>query len=181
MRKLIVSSFLSLDGVIEAPWEWIGDFFGGQQIQAALKQLHDTDYFLMARKTYERFSTTWPNIKGVEYFDTLNAMEKLVVSNTLTEATWNTKILKGNIAAQIGALKKQPGKDILKYGVGDLDKTLLQHRLIDEFKFSIIPIVIHKGRRLFEKMDMSGITLTANLARVYDNGVVDVIYQPVYH
>jgi dihydrofolate reductase len=180
MRKLIVSSFVSLDGVIESPWEWIGNFFGEQQIQVALKQLHETDYFLMARKTYERFSTTWPNIKGVEYFDSLNAMNKLVVSNTLTEATWNTKVIKGDIAAQIEALKKEPGKNILKYGVGDLDKTLLQHRLIDEFKFSLIPMAIHKGRRLFENIDMAGITLNLANTQVFNNGVVDVTYKLTY-
>jgi dihydrofolate reductase len=180
VRKLIVSSFVSLDGVIESPWEWIGNFFGEQQIQVALKQLHESDYFLMARKTYERFSTTWPNIKGVEYFDTLNAMNKLVVSNTLTEATWNTKVIKGNIAAQIEAVKKETGKNILKYGVGDLDKTLLEHRLIDEFKFSLIPIVIHKGRRLFDNIDMGGIIMSLTNTQAFNNGVVDVSYKPTY-
>jgi dihydrofolate reductase len=181
MRKLVVSSFVSLDGVIDAPWEWIGNFFSEQQVQVALKQLHETDYFLMARKTYERFSTTWPHIKGVEYFDTLNAMQKLVVSNTLTVATWNTKVIRGNVAAQLEALKKEPGKDILKYGIGDLDNTLLQYQLIDEFKFSMIPIALHKGRRLFENIDTSGITLNLANTQVYSNGVVEVTYRPSHH
>lgn len=180
MRKLIVGSFVSLDGVIETPWEWIGNFFSPQMMEAAFKALQDADYFLMARKTYERFSSTWPAIKGVPYFERMNEINKLVASTTLKEATWNTKVIKGDVADHIRNLKQEPGKDIIKYGVGSLDKVLLEQGLIDEYKLSIIPIKVGKGQRIFESIDMSRIKLKLINSSAYDNGVIDASYQPEY-
>ena len=86
MRKLIVGSFVSLDGVVDKPWEWIGPYFDEQNKQYAFSKLSDVDLFLLSRKTYERFSSTWPNIKGDEYFDKINNLPKVVASKTLKEA-----------------------------------------------------------------------------------------------
>jgi dihydrofolate reductase len=180
MRKLIIGSFVSLDGVIDKPWEWIGNFFGPPQVEVALEELRNADYFLMARKTYERFSSTWPMKTGMAYFDRLNEMDKLVASTTLSEATWKTKVIRGDVAGFIKNLKQEPGKNIVKYGVGELDRALLDHGLIDTFKFSIIPITVGHGRRLFESIDMSRVRLQLTDNRVYDNGIIDLTYKPVY-
>jgi hypothetical protein len=98
MRKLIVGGFVSLDGVTDKPWEWVGSFYNDQVKQHSLKKLRETDLFFIGRKTYERFSSTWPAIKGDEYFDTINSMNKAIASNTLTKASWNSQVIGGDVA-----------------------------------------------------------------------------------
>jgi dihydrofolate reductase len=180
MRKLIVGGFVSLDGVTDKPWEWVGSFYNDQLKQHSLKKLREADLFFIGRKTYERFSSTWPSIKGDEYFDTINSINKIVASNTLTKASWNARVISGDVAAEIKALKALPGKNILKYGIGDVDKTLLENKLIDEFHFSHIPVVVQKGRRFFEGISLAGITLSPKDTQVFDNGVVFHSYIPSY-
>jgi dihydrofolate reductase len=107
-------------------------------------------------------------------------MNKVVASNTLTTASWNARVIRGNVAAEIKALKALRGKNILKYGIGDVDKTLLENRLIDEFHFSYIPVVVQKGRRFFEGINMDEIKLNLKDTHVFDNGVVFHSYIPSY-
>jgi dihydrofolate reductase len=180
MRKLIVGGFVSLDGVTDKPWEWVGSFYDDQVKQHSLKKLREADLFFVGRKTYERFSSTWPAIKGDEYFDTVNSMKKVVASNTLTIASWNAQVIGGDVVAEIKALKELSGKNILKYGIGDVDKPLLENRLIDEFHFSCIPVVVQKGRRFFEGINLQGIKLNLKDTHVFDNGVVFHSYIPIY-
>lgn len=153
MRKLTLGAFVSLDGVIEKPWEWIGNYFDEEGKHYASSKLDEADIFLLGRKTYEVFSATWPNIKDDFYMDRANAISKRVVSNTLEQVGWNAELIKGDAVNEIEALKKQPGKNIVKYGIGKLDNTLLKKGLIDEFELSIIPIKVGKGKRLFEDID----------------------------
>jgi dihydrofolate reductase len=178
MRKLIVSSFVSLDGVIDKPWEWIGSFFDDQNKQDSLSKLNDVDLFLLSRPTYERFASTWPNIKGDAYFDKINNLPKLIASKTIKEASWNARIIQGDVVEAITNLKQQPGKNILKYGIGTLDKSLLRHELIDEFQLCIIPVTIGKGRRIFENIDTTQLKLSLTGIKRFDNGVVLLTYVP---
>ena len=107
------------------------------------------------------------------YFATVNAMRKVVVSNTLKTATWNAEVLRGDAAEQIRILKQQPGKSIMKYGVTSLDRTLMAHQLIDEFHFSIYP-VIAEGAGIFGGFDTSRMQLKLISTRRYASGVVEV-------
>jgi dihydrofolate reductase len=178
MRKLILGAFVSLDGVIEKPWEWIGNYFDEEGKHHASAKLDEADIFLLGRKTYEKFSATWPNIKGDFYMDRINAISKRVVSGTLKQVGWNTEIIKTDPEEAIGTLKKQPGKNIIKYGIGQLDGALLRSGLIDEFEFSIIPIKVGKGKRLFEDIDISGIRLNLKSSKTFKNGVALLTYAP---
>ncbi|MEZ2440268.1 dihydrofolate reductase family protein [Chitinophaga sp. RCC_12] len=178
MRKLIVSSFVSLDGVVDKPWEWVGSFFDQEHKQDSLTKLKDVDLFLLSRPTYEHFASLWPNIKGEAYFDHMNALPKLVASKTIKEAGWNATVINGEVTEEIARLKQGPGKHILKYGFGDLDRTLMLHHLIDELQLCIIPVAVGKGRRIFEGMDPDQVKLTLTDIRNFENGAAILTYVP---
>ncbi len=107
-------------------------------------------------------------------------MPKHVVSSTLKEATLNARIINRDVAAELSRLKSQPGKNILKYGNGDVDRTLVAHRLVDEFRFCIFPVTVGKGRRVFEGIDTTGLTLTLLETKTFSNGIVRVRYAAAY-
>jgi dihydrofolate reductase len=179
MRKLISGSFLALDGVIENPWEWIGPFFPAENKAHASAKIDETEFFLLGRKTFERFSSTWPNIKGDEYMDKINALSKLVVSDRLANPGWNSKVLKTtDFVAKLKSLKEEGGKHILKYGLGQLDDVLLQHGLLDELELSIIPITVGKGKRAFEDFKAKNFNLVLKGTKTFKNGVVALTYVP---
>jgi len=178
MRKLIESTFVSLDGVIESPEKWTAPFFDTENKQHAYTELAQYDTFLLGRATYEKFAASWPKIHGDPYFDRINALPKLVASTTLRDVTWNATLIQGDVAAELWRLKRQPGKNIIKYGTGHLDRTLIQHGLIDELHFAIFPTVVGSGRRLFEGVDTSGLRLELVRTKTFANGVVWITYRP---
>jgi len=180
MRKLIESTLVSLNGIVGSPEEWALRHWGEENQSHALAQLSDIDAFLLGRVTYEGFARSWSQIKGNPYFDRINNLPKFVASAKLREATWNASIIRGDVAAEVAKLKQQPGKNIIKYGTSHLDRTLIQHRLIDEFHFSIFPIVLESGLRLFEGIDTGGLTLKLTGTKVFTNGVVIHSYAAVY-
>src|SRR5688572_17663401 len=96
MRKLISGSFLSLDGVVENPWDWIGPFFPAENKAHASAKIDETEFFLLGRKTFKRFSSTWPRVENDAYMDKMNALPKLVVSDSLTNPGWNSTVLKAS-------------------------------------------------------------------------------------
>jgi dihydrofolate reductase len=155
VRKLIVSSFVSLDGVIESPMTWTSSFFDDESKEYAYKQLADVDLFLLGRVTYDIFSARWPQIRGDKYFDRINGLRKLVVSTTLKDVTWNGSVISGDVAATLRALKEQSGGTIMKYGVSQLDRTLLANKLVDEYNLWIVPTVVRQGKRAFEDVGAS--------------------------
>ncbi|HEU5080743.1 MAG TPA: dihydrofolate reductase family protein [Opitutaceae bacterium] len=172
MRKLIESTFVSLDGVVESPEKWANPFFEGEAKQYALKKLDDVDTFLLGRASYEKFSAKWPLIRGDEYFDKINRLPKLVVSSSQQQLTWNAQLVSGDVAKELTTLKNKPGKSILKYGTTLLDRTLFEHGLVDELNLWIMPIVLGVGRRLFEGVDPSRINLRPTGIKEFANGVV---------
>ena len=131
MRKLIESTLVSLDGVIESPDRWAP--FDQEAVQLAMRELGDYDAFSMGRETYERFRALW-GPGGNPYADKVNAMPKYVASRSLTEVTWNATLLGPDIVDAIGQLKAQQGKDLIKYGTSRLDGALLQAGLVDELR-----------------------------------------------
>jgi dihydrofolate reductase len=175
MRRLIVSSFVSLDGVIEGPMGWASPFFDEQNQAHALQVLAGVDYFLLGRVTYEMFSVRWPYIKG-PYMDHINGLKKLVASTTLKTVGWNATLLDGDVAQELAAIKRQPGGDILKYGVSQLDRTLLSSGLVDEYHLSIVPTWVGHGKRAFD--DVGSINVDLVGTHRFDNGVVTLTYVP---
>lgn len=124
MRKIVESTFITLDGVIDEPHVWGMPYWNDEHNAYNAKLLSSADALLLGRETYESFAEIWPQRTGDEFSDKLNAMPKHVASRTLEEATaWNASILDGDVADAIAKLKEMPGQDILKYGTGELDRT----------------------------------------------------------
>jgi dihydrofolate reductase len=180
MRKLIESSFVSLDGVVESPEQWALRYWGDENRNIAYDQLSEVDAFLLGRVTYEKFAASWSQIKGDKYFDRINSLPKYVASTTLYETTWNATLLQGDVAEEVARIKSQPGKTIMKYGNSRFDRTLIQHKLIDEFHFSVFPVAVGNGRRLFEGIDTSHLKLELAGAKTYSSGIVALTYVPTY-
>jgi dihydrofolate reductase len=153
MRKLVVTLLMSLDGVVSAP-ERLLPLWDDEAKRYAVDELEDFDAFVFGRVTYQAFAARWPSVRNDEFADALNRRPKHVASRTLSELTWNgSTLLDGDIAAQIAELKRSPGKHLMKYGLGELDKTLLPHGLIDELRISLVPVVIGEGRHLLDGID----------------------------
>jgi dihydrofolate reductase len=178
MRKLFVSSFISLDGVVEAPMQWASPFFDEENKAHALERLSTIDFFLLGRVTYELLSASWPLIKNDPYMDRINGLEKLVASRTLKEASWNASLINGDVSAAIAKLKSEPGGDIMKYGVTQLDQTLLANRLVDEYHLLIVPTRAGHGKRAFEDVETRLVNLDLVDTHRFKNGVVTLIYIP---
>lgn len=179
MRKVFLTEFISLDGVIEAPHEWHFPFFGADAGQYKLEELMATDALLLGRVTYEGFAAAWPSMTDEAGFaDRFNGMPKYVASTTLQNPEWNNShVIRGNLAEEIGTLKREPGQDIAIHGSGRLANALMAENLIDEYRLMVHPIVVGKGQRLF----LDGTTLPAlDLveSRPLGNGVILLTYVP---
>jgi dihydrofolate reductase len=176
MRKLIESTLVSLDGVIETPERWA--IFDSEATAYSLEQLGHYDAFVMGRVTYEKFFADWGHTAGNPYIDRINAMPKYVASRSLTQTAWNATPLGPDPSSAIARLKEQPGKDLIKYGTSRFDDTLVRDHLIDEFHFWIMPVVVGTGQRLFEDVDTSGLDLRLTAQRQLKNGSVILAYAP---
>jgi dihydrofolate reductase len=174
MRKLIESTLVSLDGVIESPERWAR--FDDESADLAMEQLDDYDAFVMGRVTYERLSANWAHVVGNPYVDRINAMPKHVASRTLRDPGWNSTVLGPDAARAIARLKQQPGKDLVKYGTSRLDDLLLREHLVDELHLWYMPVVVGAGQRLFEDVDTSSLELRLTDERRLGNGSVMLTY-----
>ena len=176
MRKLIEATFVSLDGVVESPERWALSLWGAEHRAQATRQLESYDAFLFGRVTYEKFAASWSQITGDPYYDRINAMPKFVASNTLKTTTWNATLLEGDVVEAVRALKRQPGKDIVKYGSSTLDRTLIPHQLIDRFHINVFPIAVGRGARLFEGVKPEDLRLALTETKALPNGIVQLTY-----
>ena len=180
MRRVVVSEFISLDGVVEDP-RWTFEFSSEDRDQFKFDELAASDALLLGRVTYEGFAAAWPQMEEQtgEYGAWMNGYPKHVVSTTLEEPLeWNNSTLvEGDVAEEVSRLKDQPGKDILIFGSGDLVNTLMQHDLIDEYRLMVFPIVVGSGKRLF---DEGGDTKTLQLVgtQTFDSGAIVLTYAP---
>jgi dihydrofolate reductase len=166
MARVVVSEFLTLDGVMQAPGapdeDRDGSFqHGGWQLpyfdevggDAVGKGLAAAGGFLLGRKTYEIFAAFWPNQPADDPFAaTLNNLPKYVASTTLQEPlTWsNSTLIKGDVADQVSELKQHPGNDLVVIGSGVLAQMLMRHDLVDEYQLMVHPVVLGAGKRLFD-------------------------------
>jgi dihydrofolate reductase len=160
MSKLVVSEFVTLDGVMEDPGGAEGFDRGGWAFQFErgpegdkfkLDEVLAADALLLGRRTYEGFAAAWPSrTDEVGFAEKMNTMPKFVVSTTLEEAEWNNStVIKGDVTEEISRLKQQPGGDILVAGSGELVQTLMQHDLVDELRLMVFPVLLGSGKRLF--------------------------------
>ncbi len=174
MAKLVVTEFVSLDGVMDDPGGSEGTKHGGWTFQFdrgdegnkfKLDELLASDALLLGRVTYQGFAEAWPKVTDNEgYAQKMNPMRKYVVSTTLTddEATWdNTEVIRGDVAGEIARLKAEPGGDILVHGSCSLVHSLMEYGLVDEYRLMVFPIVLGSGKRLFaETSDTTRFVLT---------------------
>jgi dihydrofolate reductase len=175
MRKLIESTLVSLDGVIESPERWA--IFDDEATELSMQELDNYDAFVMGRVTYERFRDNW-GAGGNPYVDRIGAMPKYVASRSLDDVTWNATLLGPDIVTAIQDLKAQPGKDLIKYGTSRLDATLLGAGLVDELRVWIMPVVVGSGQRIFEDVEPSSLRLNLTDVRRLRNGSVVLTYIP---
>lgn len=188
MRKIVVSEFVSLDGVVEDPGGaekfkhggWSFKFRDDQVPKFKLDELHGSDALLLGRVTYQGFAKAWPSVKDdVGFADKMNSMPKYVVSTTMKKLDWdNSRLIKANVAEEVKKLKQQPGMDILVYGSGKLVNTLLQHDLVDELRLMIHPVVLGSGKRLFDDNVERMKVLKLAESRTFPSGIVLLSYHP---
>jgi dihydrofolate reductase len=175
MRKLIESTLVSLDGVIESPERWAT--FDDEASELSMQELDNYDAFVMGRVTYERLRHNW-GAGGNPYIDRIGAMPKYVASRSLDDVTWNATLLGPDIVTAIQDLKTQPGKDLIKYGTSRLDATLLRAELVDELRVWIMPVVVGSGQRIFEDVEPSSLRLNLTDVRKLRNGSAVLTYVP---
>jgi dihydrofolate reductase len=175
--RLRVSEILSLDAVMETPDRWVGSYMDQEIGQDVMSILGETDAMLFGRKTYQEMAAAWPNRTG-GMADIFNSVPKYVVSSTLRDVTWNNShVITGNVVEEVARLKAQPGGTLLVNGSADLVRLLTQHHLIDEYILTVAPLVLLKGKRLFQA-GMEGQLQLLN-SRAYKTGIVRLNYQPV--
>ena len=150
MRKIVAGQFITLDGVVEIPEEWMGPYFTPELGQAVGSMMAAQDAMLLGRVTYEMFAAHWPNQAG-DMADTMNGTPKYVVSGTLESADWqnSTLIPAASAFGEIAELKRQPGQNIGMTGSGTLVSSLLREGLLDELHLFVFPLVAGSGQRLF--------------------------------
>jgi dihydrofolate reductase len=186
MGKLVVTEFVSVDGVFEDPGGAEGYEHGGWTFEYdrgedgnnfKLDELMDAEAQLLGRVTYEGFAEAWPSRQG-EFADKLNSDPKYVVSTTLTDPRWqNTTVISDNVAENIAKLKEQTNGAILVAGSGSLVGTLLRADLVDELRLMVFPTVLGRGKRLFpDGIDRLKLKL-AESKQVGPDGVQVLIYQ----
>ena len=190
MRKLIEITFMSIDGVIDAPdivQEVQRYFLSNEEHEVYQKEkLFAADALLLGRKTYEVFSKAYPSMaksgKGAPtgFVDRMNSIPKYVASTTLKdkEMLWNASVIRGDIAQEIQKLKELPGKDIVKYGTGILDRVLFAQDLVDVLCIVLYPFVLGHGKRLFEGIDITKHMSLSDEKRL-ENGTVILEYNPL--
>ncbi|TMB81891.1 MAG: dihydrofolate reductase [Chloroflexi bacterium] len=194
MRKLVVSEFLTLDGVMQGPGDpnedrsggfdqggWQLAFFDDVFGRTLLDGFANAGGFLLGRRTYEIFAAYWPNQPAEDpVAGPLNSLPKHVVSTTLQEplAWQNSSLISGSVADEVASLKDQPGKEIQVIGSGELVQTLIRNELVDEYRLMIHPIVLGNGKRLFRE---GGTPARMRLVdtKTTTTGVLILTYEPI--
>jgi dihydrofolate reductase len=153
MRKVIVSTYVTLDGRVDELRDWVVPYNDDKAARYHTDLVMKSDGLLLGRKTYELFAAIWPSRSGESpYIDRFNSMAKYVASTTLKEPKWkNSQRIEGDVPEAVAKLKKQPGKDLIMYGCHDLMHSLLKHDLIDEYRIWVHPVVLGKGRTFLEE------------------------------
>ena len=188
MGRIVVTEFVSLDGVVEAPGGGENFRYGGWSLDIdrgdegakfKLDETQSSEALLLGRVTYEGFAASWPSrTDEFGFADKFNSMPKYVVSSTLEEPEWNNStVLKGDVVEEVSRLKQEQEGDIVVHGSPQLVQTLLDHDLVDEIRLMVFPVVLGRGKRLFgETSDKKPLRLTDS--KVVGDGVAILTYQP---
>jgi len=186
MRRIVVTEFMSLDGVFEAPGPdgsgfkyegWTMKYMNDEFLKFKTEELQAADAQLLGRITYEGFAKAWPERSGDAFSDKFNSMPKYVVSSTLKKATWNNShIIKKDVAKEIARLKETKGEDILVAGSGELVDFLLELGLVDELRLLVYPVVLGMGKRLFKD---TNVKLKLIEPTPFKTGVLALRYEPI--
>ncbi len=178
-RRVVASLYVTLDGFLDEPGQWAFPFWSEQAAEFKAAELASADALLLGRKTYEGFAAAWPKMENEtgDFGVRMNSLPKHVASRTLTNATWNATIIRGDVAEAVRRLKAEGNGDLLMGGSGTLVTYLSNASLIDEYRFLIHPIVLGDAKlRLFEGADRTNLRLTAT--REFPNGIVLLTYLP---
>jgi dihydrofolate reductase len=186
MGRIVVTEFVSLDGVMEDPGGAEDFKYGGWTFEIArgdegdkfkLDEALEANALLLGRVTYEGFAEAWPSRSG-EFADKFNSMPKYVVSSTLDEAEWNNStVLRGDVAEAVSKLRKELDGDIVVHGSAQLVRTLLEDDLVDELRLMVFPVVLGSGKRLFgDTTDKKPLQLVDS--KTVGDGVSILIYAP---
>jgi dihydrofolate reductase len=175
MRKVIVSTQMTLDGVID-PIEWFEP--GDEDEEASYDQLFAAEAMLLGRKTYEGLAGVWPGMSDPHgYADRVNGMPKFVASTTLRgPLEWNATLIDGDVAAQVAKLKREGGGNLLSFGCGELAAYLAEHGLVDELWFWVHPVVWGSGVRPFH--GRTPVRLQPTRTTTFASGVTMLSYRP---
>jgi dihydrofolate reductase len=186
MGRIVVSEFVSLDGVVEDPggsedfkyggWSFEFDR-GAEGDEFKLEETRASQALLLGRKTYEGFAEAWPSREG-EFADMFNSMPKYVVSSTLDEPDWtNSTVLEGDLVDEVSKLRQGPDGDVVVHGSAQLVQALIEHDLVDELRLMVFPVVLGTGKRLFGDPGEKK-TLRLVDSKVVGDGVMILTYQP---
>jgi dihydrofolate reductase len=177
MRKLIESTHVALGGEIGSPQDWALPYLDDEHGRYATDLLAGADALLLGRRTYEGLSAAYPAMASSPFVDRMNSIPKFVASRTLSETTWNARVIPGDVADFVAGLKRQPGGAIVKYGNGPLDRLLMADNLIDEFHFLLTPVAAGAGVHLFEEVQGAPQLSLADVRR-FASGVLVLVYTP---
>jgi dihydrofolate reductase len=186
MGRIVVTEFMSLDGVVEDPGGaedfkhsgWSFEISRGEEgDQFKLDETMASEALLLGRRTYEGFAKAWPSREG-EFADKFNTMPKYVVSSTLEEPEWsNSTVLNGDVVEEVAKLRQERDGDIVVHGSPQLVQTLVEHGLVDELRLMVFPVVLGSGKRLFgETSDKKTLKLVDS--KVVGDGVAILTYAP---
>ena len=187
MRRIIVTEFITLDGVVEAPGGnetphphggWQFQYPSAEAGKYKLDEVGSVEALLLGRHTYDLFADYWPRQSGSGFPDRMNRLPKYVVSRTLEQAEWNNSRILRDVPNEVAALKNTEGGDILVYGSATLVKSLMHHDLVDELRLMVYPVSIGGGLRLFDD-DREIKKFELKQVRSIDNGILIVVYRPV--
>ena len=181
MTRIVVTEFMSLDGVMEEP-RWTFQFDRGPEgDKFKYDELFASDALLLGRVTYRGFAQAWPSMGGDDFGQRMNSIPKYVVSSTLAdaEASWGpTTVLRGEVAAEVAALKARPGGDLLVEGSSQLVQALARHGLVDEYRLMVFPILLGRGKRVFPDDLADPTQLTVAESRTAGDGVLILTLRP---
>jgi dihydrofolate reductase len=186
MRNVVVSEFITMDGVFGDPGGaektehggWSFKFWSDESAKYKYDELFAADALLLGRVTYEGFAAAWPAMTDDEFGERMNSVPKYVASTTLDKVEWqNSRLIEGDVVEAVSALKQQEGQNILVGGSGELADTLLRAGLVDELRFLVSPVVLGSGRRFFKDGSPPKVMELAE-AVTFASGVLAVTYRP---